>query len=72
MVRQKRSFRWTLFSISVICFFYTVLVRVSPWVVALFFLSGGGWYWLEQRKTMELDALPPEKRKLESKEPDPY
>jgi hypothetical protein len=48
-----------LFLVAVLCFFYTVLIRVSWWGVALFFISGIGWYWLEQRKTRELDALPP-------------
>lgn len=58
MARQKRGYRWMLFLVAVLCFFYTMFIRVSWAVVALFFLSGIGWYWLEQRKTRELDALP--------------
>lgn len=62
MARQKRGFRWTLFAVSVLCFMYTVFVRVSLWTLGFFFVSGGAWYWLERRKTRELDALPPGER----------
>ena len=63
---QKRSFRWALFGVAVFCFFYTIFIHVSIWSVAVFFASGGAWYWLEKRKARELDAFRPG----ESKEPD--
>lgn len=43
-------------------FFYTILVRVSIIGVVLFFICGFGWWWLERRKTRELDAIPPGER----------
>jgi len=58
-MQTKRGFRWTLFAVAFCCFFWVVFVSSSPWAIALFFISGGGWYYLEQRKTRELDAPKP-------------
>ena len=68
MARPKRGFRWALFLVAAICFFYTILRGVSILGVGLFFVCGGAWYWLEQRKTRELDALPPGERHVKDDE----
>ena len=55
-MRQKRAYRWFLFVVAVVCFFYVVCRSRSPKAVASFFVAGGLWYWLERRKTRELDG----------------
>ena len=68
MAKQKRSFRWALLLTATGAFFYTILRHVTIVGVALFFICGGAWYWLEQRKARELDALPPGERQGPSDE----
>ncbi len=60
-MRQRRAYRWALFFVAVACFVYFVFLDSdSITALALFFVSGGLWYWLERRKMRELDALRPE------------
>ena len=59
MANTKRAYRWFLFLAAVLSFFYVVFFDRSPTAVAAFFVSGGVWYFLEQRKTRELDAPKP-------------
>ena len=59
MANTKRAYRWFLFLAAALSFFYVVFFDRSPSAVATFFLCGGAWYWLEQRKTRELDAPRP-------------
>lgn len=58
-MKSKRGVRWSLFVLAAACFVYAVFVDASVWAVCLFVVSGGWWYWLEQRKTRELDAPSP-------------
>ena len=59
MANSKRAYRWFLFFVALGCFVYVVFVRASVPALALFFVSGGLWYWRERRKTRELDAPQP-------------
>ncbi len=59
MPNRKRAYRWLLFVAALLCFFYVVFVDHAWPGVICFFLFGGAWYFLEQRKTRELDAPAP-------------
>lgn len=59
MANTRRAYRWFLFFVAFLSFWYIVLVRPTLPAVALFFVTGGLWYWREQRKTRELDAAKP-------------
>jgi len=57
-MRKLLAFRWALFLLALLCFVYFVFFDSRSWTaLALFFLSGGFWYWRERRKMLELDAL---------------
>ncbi|HVE12560.1 MAG TPA: hypothetical protein VNI01_04130 [Elusimicrobiota bacterium] len=59
-MRQRRAYRWLLFAVAAASFVYFVFFhRESAAALAVFFLSGGAWYWLEMRKMRELDAPRP-------------
>ncbi|MFH1725225.1 MAG: hypothetical protein ABII00_11480 [Elusimicrobiota bacterium] len=59
-MKQRRAYRWALFALAIVCFVYFVFVDSdSIPALALFFLFGGLWYWLERRKMRELDAPEP-------------
>lgn len=59
MTNTRRAYRWFLFLAAVLCFFYIIFVDATAQAVTLFFITGGLWYWREQRKTRELDAPTP-------------
>ncbi|MBI4424074.1 MAG: hypothetical protein HY554_10130 [Elusimicrobia bacterium] len=59
MANTRRAYRWFLFLVAVVCFFYALFIETSTAAVALFFVTGGLWYWREQRKTRELDSPRP-------------
>ena len=59
MANTRRAYRWSLFVVAVGTFFYILYAGPGVLDVALFFISGGLWYWREQRKTRELDAPRP-------------
>ena len=57
-MRQRRTYRWLLFLLALGSFYYFVFVsHDSLLALGLFLGAGGLWYWLEQRKMRELDAL---------------
>ena len=58
-MRTKRWFRWLLFLGAAASFLRVVWAGAEPFSVGTFFVLGGGWFWLERRKTRELDAPRP-------------
>lgn len=59
MANTRRAYRWFLFLVALFAFCHVILVRPTTLGVALFFVTGGLWYWREQRKTRELDSPRP-------------
>ncbi|MCX5787911.1 MAG: hypothetical protein NTX64_05295 [Elusimicrobia bacterium] len=59
MRNTRRAYRWFLFLVAVASFFHILFAGPTIPGVILFFVSGGLWYWREQRKTRELDAPRP-------------
>ncbi|MBI5595712.1 MAG: hypothetical protein HY928_06435 [Elusimicrobia bacterium] len=54
----RRLVRWVLFWTAAAAFLRFTLVNSDDLrSLAVFFVSGGIWYWLERRKMRELDAL---------------
>lgn len=57
-MQPRRLLRWVLFWLAAASFFRFILVDNEDLrALAVFFVTGGLWYWLERRKMRELDAL---------------
>lgn len=56
---MRRPVRWTLFALAATAFVRFVFFGRGPAALAVFFVAGGLWFWLERRKMRELDAPRP-------------
>lgn len=53
---MKRSLRWVMLLLCLVCLFKTVFGEATAWSLGGFFATLAVWYWLTWQRQRELDA----------------